>query len=614
MRIHHYGLATENMEEMTKEDIENFSFSKVVSVVYSLEGEKRNWIPLRIAFLRNITIDPIVPYLKFLCFQERFKADIYMGDYDNVMQDILNTKSLLYEHQPEVVVLALKLENLSQNFTQCFASLHSDEIKKESDRILNYVEQAIKEIRKNSKALILLHNFGIPVYPSFGILDYQDRSKQVNTLREMNIRLLDVVSKYENTFIVDIDLLKAAIGYNQFIDNRYWHIGKAPYTRKALEKIAQEYMKFIKALKGKNKKCLVLDCDNTLWGGIVGEDGIDNIKIGKTYPGSAYWEFQQAILNLYNRGVILAICSKNNERDVLEVLEKHPDMVLRRKHFACMRINWNNKVTNLKEISQELNIGLDSLVLIDDSEFEANMVKNYLSEVKVITLAKDPTTYRDLLNSCGLFDTLTFSGEDRMRGQMYKTEAQRKRLRAQVTNLEDYYRYLEMEVIIGRADSFSISRIAQLTQKTNQYNLTTNRYSELDIKEFAASPDHDVLYLRLKDRFGDSGIIGVAILEHLDTQSTVDTFLLSCRVIGRGLEDVFLKECVELSRKRAQKLLKGIYIRTKKNSQVSDFYQKRRFKIETQTDSRVEYIFALNNPFPDFPAYFKSINIKTNRS
>ena len=598
---------------MIKENIEDISFGKIVSIVDSLEDEKRNWIPLKIAFLRNITIDPIFPYLKFLCFQESFKAYIYMGEYDNAMQDILSTKSPLYKHQPEVIVLVLKLENLLPQLTQCFAILRADEVERESNRILDYMEQAIKAITTNSKSLILLHNFEIHVYPSFGILDYQYHSKQVNTLRGMNMRLLDMVNKYENTFIVDIDLLQATIGYNGFIDNRYWHIGKAPYTREALKTIAQEYIKFIKALKGKNKKCLVLDCDDTLWGGIVGEDGMENIKIGRDYPGSAYWEFQQAVLNLYNRGIILAICSKNNERDVLEVLEKHPDMALRKKHFACMRINWKDKVANLKEISQELNIGLDSLVLIDDSEFEASMVKNYLPEVEVITLPKDPTIYRDLLNSCGLFDTLTFSEEDRMRGQMYKAEAQRQRLQFQVTDLEDYYRYLKMEIIIGRADSFSIPRIAQLTQKTNQYNLTTTRYSEAHIKEFASSLDHNVLYLRLKDRFGDSGIVGVVILEHSGVQSTVDTFLLSCRVIGRGLEDVFLKECLEVSRKRGQKLLKGIYIRTKKNSQVSDFYQKRGFKAEIQTDSRSEYIFALNNAFPDFPTHFKSVDSETNR-
>lgn len=597
-----------------KNDIDNLEFSEIVASVDSLEREGRKWVPFRIAFLRNITIDPIIPYFKFLCFQEGLKAYIHMGDYDNVMQDILNPESPLYKHQSEVIVLALRIENLAENFTGCFASLTPGEIKEESGRILNYIEHAIQEMRKNSKAQILLHNFETSVYPSFGILDYQERFKQVNTLREINLKLLDVVNKYENSFVVDIDLLRSIVGYNQFIDNRYLYIGQAPYTRKALKKIAQEYIKFVRALKGKNKKCLVLDCDNTLWGGIVGEDGKDNIKIGKIYPGSAYWEFQRSILNLYNRGIILAICSKNNEQDVLEVLDKHPDMVLRERHFACMKINWKDKVANLREIAQELNIGLDSLVLVDDSEFEANLVKNYLPEVEVIILPTDPATYRDLLNSCGLFDTLTFSEEDRMRSQMYKAEIGRKRFRAQVTNLKDYYRSLEMEVIIGRADSFSIPRIAQLTQRTNQFNLTTKRYAESAIKKLATLPDHDVLYLRMKDRFGDSGIVGVAILEHLNIQSKVDTFLLSCRVIGRGLEDVLLKECMELSGKKGQKTLKGIYIRTKKNDQVSDFYQKRKFKVENQTDSRVESIFTLNNPFPDFPSYFKSIDVNINRS
>src|SRR5208283_1351889 len=247
--------------------------------------------------------------------------------------------------------------------------------------VANYITSVLNEIRKNTNAMILLNNFEIPVFTSLGICDYQDRNGQVNILRKLNDNLLDIIKNYSGSYIVDMDLLKSTIGYLHFNDNRYWHIGKAPLTVEASKLIAKEYMKFIRALKGTGKKCLVLDCDNTLWGGIIGEDGMHKIEIGNTYPGSAYREFQQAILNLYNRGVMLSICSKNNERDVLDVIESHPDMVLRREHFVSINVNWNDKVKNLMEIATELNIGLASLVFIDDSDFEIECIRKMLPEI-----------------------------------------------------------------------------------------------------------------------------------------------------------------------------------------------------------------------------------------
>jgi len=591
-------------------NIEEFKFSEIAKLVGSLDDKEGDWIPLKIAFLRNITIDPIIPYIKFLCFKENIKADIYMGEYDNVIQDVMNAerRSTLYKFNPDIIIICLKLETLAGILVENFSDLSTKEINNEAIRIINYIDNILQKIRKNSNITILLHNFEVPVYPSFGVLDYQDHSKQVNTIRKINFDLLDIVSKYTSTYIVDIDMLKSTIGYLNFIDNRYWNIAKAPYTREAFKIIAKEYIKFIRILKGKNKKCLVLDCDNALWGGIIGEDGINKIKIGKTHPGSAYLEFQQAILNLYNRGILLAICSKNNVQDVLEVLEEHPDMILRKKHFVSMRINWNDKVSNLRGIAKELNIGLDSIVLIDDSEFEINLVKKLLPEVEAVQLPKDPSSYRDLLNSSGLFDTLTFSEEDWMRNEMYRAEISRREAELQVTTLDDYYKYLEMVVTIKNADEFSIPRISQLTQKTNQFNLTTKRYAESEIKKLAESKDTDVRYLHLKDRFGDSGIVGVVILKEQGKEAFIDTFLLSCRVIGRGIEEAFLKDCVNIAKKRGCESIIGIYIPTKKNGQVEDFYKNHSFSHIEKNSNGAKYSFLLKKIYPDFSDYFKSVN------
>ena len=503
------------------------------------------------------------------------------------------------------------METLAEKLAASFCDMTLEDINEESNKVIGFVDKVLSEIRRNTEAVILLHSFETPVYPSFGILDYQDRFKQVNTFRRINSDLLDVIAKYDSTYVVDIDLLKSTIGYRSFTDNRYWHIGRSPYTREAYKIIAQEYMKFIRALKGKNRKCLVVDCDNTLWGGIVGEDGINKINIGKTYPGSAYREFQQAILNLHNRGIMLAICSKNNDTDVMEVLANHPDMILRKEHFVSMKINWNDKVTNLKEIASELNIGSDSLVLIDDSDFEINMVRKMLPEVTAIKLPNDPSLNRDLLNSSGLFDTLTFSEEDQRRTEMYKAEIGRRKAKRefQAATLEDYYKYLEMEVSIQSVDEFTIPRISQLTQRTNQFNLTTKRYSQSEIRQLSESNDSNVRYLSLKDRFGDSGIVGVTVLKYLGKESLIDTFLLSCRIIGRGVEDILLKDCVDMAVRRACDRIVGLYIPTKKNGQVEQFYANHGFSCIENNSSRAKYSFSLKESFRDLPLYFKSIQI-----
>jgi FkbH-like protein len=455
--------------------------------------------------------------------------------------------------------------------------------------------------------MILIHNFEVPIHPCYGVYDYQKRFNQVNTIRNINLQLVELVNSYDNCFIVDLDLMQSYVGYRDFIDTRYWHIGKAPYSREALMLIAKEYMKFARASLGRNRKCLVIDCDNTLWGGIIGEDGIDGIKLGRTYPGSAYLEFQQSILDLYNRGVILAISSKNNKDDVLEVLNNHPDMALNEEHFAIIKADWNDKVSNIKEIAEDLNIGLDSMVFVDDSDFETNMVNEYLPEVKVVTLPKDPTVYRDTLNSYGLFDSLVVSEEDGKRGKMYKTELGRKRLKSESINLESYFASLEMEIVIGNPDSFLIPRVAQLTQRTNQFNLTTKRYLEADVESFVKSDNHEVKYLKLKDRFGDMGLVGVAILEYKDYTALIDSFLMSCRIIGRCVEDVLLRYCIECALEKGMQKIYGYYLKTKKNSQVSDFYQKRGFEVEYLGDNEKRCFFSLNNSLMDTPNYFKAI-------
>ena len=565
---------------------------------------------LNISILRNVMVESLLPYLKFLAYDMGFAAEIRMGDYDNIVQESLGIKEGILRKETDCVLVFMRLENLSWDLARNFSALTAEQVQNEVRRIQETITNILTGIRKQTDGMILWHGFENPLYPGLGIWDSQIPAGQAGVIPALNDFLRTALRSVPNAYYVDLNLCLARVGGKAFYDERYWHIGRAPYSREALCEIASEDFKFIRSLKGKSKKCLVLDCDNVLWGGIIGEDGLSGIKLGKTYPGSPYYEFQQEVVNLYNRGILIALCSKNNAEDVWEVFRTHPAMVLTEKHIAAAEINWEDKATNLKKIAANLNIGLDSLVFVDDSEFEVNLVRGAIPEMTVLHFPKDKTVeYRNMLASCGLFDTLTVSAEDRERGIMYQAEAQRKQLQSQALDLETYLKSLEMVIEVKFADDFTLPRIAQLTQKTNQFNLTTRRYSEADIKKFMETQDVDVLSLRVMDKFGDSGLVGVCVLKYADQRAVFDTFLLSCRVLGRGVEDVFVIQALKLAKQRGCEVAHGEFYPTTKNAQVKDFFPKQGFEPLSPSPKETEghYRFLMNQPIREEPAYFKEI-------
>jgi FkbH-like protein len=576
---------SKNMEKLTFSQLQKTLESKDLSALAQLN----------IAILRNVTIEPIETYLRYFAYEAGFNANVSFGKYDNIFQETVAGQGEIISDELDYILIFAQLETLSSSLVCDFTSLSKDDIESEKSHIKDYVSSVLNGIRKQTNAVILWHSFELPQYPALGILDSQMTDGQSEVVIELNRITRDLLKETGNAYLVDMNQSIARLGINDFYDKRYWHIAKSPYSRLALAEIAREDFKFIHALKGKNKKCIVLDCDNTLWGGIIGEDGLTEIKLGTTYPGSVYCEFQKEVLNLYNRGVLVAICSKNNQEDVWEVFQNHPDMVLKEEHIATAQINWQDKASNLRCIAQDLNIGLDSLVFVDDSDFEINLVQQILPEVTVIHLPKEKAVdYKDMLASCGLFDTLIFSAEDKKRGAMYKAETERKKLIAEATDLESYYESLEMVATINLADDFSQPRISQLTQKTNQFNLTTRRYSKTDINEFAESQNSDVLYLKLKDRFGDMGIVGVCILVYENNTAIFDTFLLSCRALGRQVEDVFLENCLQLCQIKGVEFAVGQYFPTSKNIQVKEFFQKRNFNVMENNEAKCITHFDLS--------------------
>jgi FkbH-like protein len=576
---------------------------------HALNAERLSDLPgLDIAVLHNIVVEPIEPYLRYFAYAMGYNARCRFGAYDNVFQEATAGKSELLNERTDCVLVFTRLETLSWDLARNFASLDADRIRGEKERIRDFIVATLRGIRAQTPAMIIWCSFEQPIDPALGILDFQQETGQSATVAELNRYLREALQTHKSAYVLDINSCIARLGAHAFHDRRYWHIGKAPYTREGLEQIGSEAFKFIRALKGKNRKCLVLDCDNVLWGGIVGEDGLSGIRLATTYPGSAYYEFQQEVLNLHKRGVVLALCSRNNENDVWQVFEEHPDMLLRKEHIAAAEINWNDKVTNLQSIAATLNLGLDSLVFVDDSEFEAGQVREMLPQVEVVQLPSDRAVEsRDILAAGGWFDTLALSQEDRHRGAMYRAEAARRESLPQGNDLTAYYESLEMVLAVALVDAFSVPRVAQLTQKTNQFNLTTHRYSEAQIQEFADSDDIDVIHLHAQDRFGAFGLTGVCILKYVGKRALIDTFLLSCRVLGRGIEDAFLVQCLHRATHRGCDVAVGMFRPTGKNQQVEDFYPKRAFRQVRAEGDVLHFELGLTDFAAREPTHFKSV-------
>jgi FkbH-like protein len=378
--------------------------------------------------------------------------------------------------------------------------------------------------------------------------------------------------------VLDYERLCAHAGYRSWQDDKTWYLGRAPLSTQALSALARVQTAFIQASLGRQRKCLVLDLDNTLWGGVVGEDGVEGIRLGHTYPGNAFRHFQGVVLQLQRRGVLLALNSKNNQADVEEVLRSHPDMILREGHFASARINWRAKPENMVEIANDLGIGLDSLVFFDDSPAERALMRQALPEVLTLEVPSDPLKYAEVLLESRAFDRLSFTREDRRRGEMYREQAARRELKQAATSPQDFLRRLKMEVSIRPVDQFAFPRVLDLIHKTNQFNLTTRRHSAGRLAEMIADPTCGAFYLRVADRFGDNGIVGAAILQLRNGAAYIDTFLLSCRVIGRTVETAFLSFLTNLAKARGATTLEGEFIPTAKNAPAAEFFARHGFK------------------------------------
>ena len=557
----------------------------------------RDHLPLttcHLAILRSFTVEPVVPLLRAAAFANGIDLTIQVGDFNTYVQEILDENSPLYRFKPDVVILAAQTRDIAPELWEDFADLSAAEIQVAVERIVDGFQNWVQSLRSRSQAHLIVHGFEVPPFPNQGIFDDQSGNSQVEAIQQINRELRRLASGYSGVHVLDYDALIGRHGRLGWYDQRKWLVMRMPIAAEHLVHLANEWLRFIHPLSGRTSKALVTDLDNTLWGGVIGEDGMEGIKVGSEYPGAAYRSLQRVMLDLYQRGTILAICSKNNLPDAMEVIEKHPGMLLRPQHFAVLRINWNDKVHNLREIADELNIGTDALAFLDDNPVERERVRTEMPEVNVIELPDDPMRYAQTLREIPAFERLVLSAEDRERGRYYVEQRQRGELERNAASLEDFYRSLDQEAEIGPVTQETLPRIAQLTQKTNQFNLTTRRNTEQQISEMANRREWGIYSLRVKDRFGDNGLVGVAILHFVDQACEIDSFLLSCRVIGRTVETAFLSFVVEEAQARGAQRLEGWFLPTKKNSPAKDFYPAHGFTLLEQEDKGCLWSLDLN--------------------
>ena len=572
------------------------AYAQAAREVRSLRGKL---IPVRAALLASFTIDSLVPYLEVEAARSGFSLDTYVAPFNSIQQELLDPDSGCASHQADVVFILQMLEDICPPLAEDYLGLDSARRTQHIKSLLSEISESITAFRTRSQANIVIGNFVRSLWAPLGILEPMVPDSQTEVINQLNTRLINELRSAAGVYIFDFDKICADIGYRNWRDDKMWLLGRAPLSAAILPALAQAQATYLSASMRGPRKCLVLDLDNTLWGGVVGEDGVAGIKLGQNFPGNAYRQFQIAVLELHRRGILLAINSKNNPADVDEVFRSHPDMVLEKHHFASIRTNWEEKSKNMVEIARELNIGIDSLVFFDDSPVERSLVKQALPDVLTLEVPSDPAKFTNTLRSCRAFDRLSLTREDRRRGEMYQAEAVRKELQKSAASLEDFLASLQMTAIISLVDDFAFPRVLDLLHKTNQFNLTTRRHSAAQLTAMIEDPNFDVFSLQVTDRFGDSGIVGVAIIQRKNRTAFIDSFLMSCRVIGRTIETAFLAFLVHQAKKHNLNVMVGEYIPTAKNTPAADFFKRHGFVESDSGQWRLE-LSAVSFTWPSY--------------
>lgn len=533
-----------------------------------LKQDNTNLPVVKVALLGDTATQFLATAIKGVGVERGYSINLFEAEYNQVERQVQDPTSDLHAFGAKYTVVFQSTHKLLETYS--LGNLTDEGVKGLMDERLNF----IRTLCETTEEKIIYFNYPEIDDTVFG--QYGNRTELSFTwqIRQLNCELMRLTQEYPNLYICDIAALQNQFGREWMFDSSVYVSTEMVLSLDALPYVGSRVMDIICAIEGKFKKCLILDLDNTVWGGVVGDDGWENIQVGHGLGiGKAYTEFQEWVKKLKNRGIIIAVCSKNDEEKAKEPFEKNPEMVLRLDDIAVFVANWENKADNIRTIQQILNIGFDSMVFLDDNPFERNMVRENVPGVCVPELPEDPGDYLEYLYSLNLFETASYSAGDKDRTKQYQTEAKRVQAAQKFTNEADFLKSLDMVSVVEGFTPFNTPRVAQLSQRSNQFNLRTVRYTDGEIAALGASDKHVCLSFTLEDKFGDNGLICVIIMEKRDAKTLfVDTWFMSCRVLKRGMENFTLNTMVEYAKAHGIERIVGEYVPTLKNGMVKEHY------------------------------------------
>lgn len=541
---------------------------------------------IKIALAGDTATQLLSTAIRGMGVERGYNIDLFEAEYNQVERQFLDLSSELYQFDADFIVIFQSTHKLGEHHSL----LSTDQQATMADDRINFLASVCENPKLAGKKIIYFN------YPEIGDTVFGSYANKVDSsftfqVRKLNYELMHLSQQYQNLFICDLAELQNKFGRDKmFAPNTYANT-EMVLRMEVLPYVASRVMDIVAAVKGQFKKCLILDLDNTVWGGVIGDDGIEGIQLGHGLGiGKMFTEFQMWVKKLKQRGIIICVASKNNEETAKEPFEKHPDMVLKLDDIAVFQANWETKVDNIRTIQQILNIGFDSMVFLDDNPFERNMVRENIPGITVPDLPEYPEDYLEYLYSLNLFETASYSNLDKDRTKQYQVEAQRVSLSKTFTNEADFLKSLNMVSVVSGFTKFNTPRVAQLSQRSNQFNLRTVRYTDADIEALANDPSVIDLSFTLEDKFGDNGLIAVIIMKPLDKETLfVDTWFMSCRVLKRGMENFSLNTMVERAKAAGYKRIIGEYLPTPKNKMVENHYTGLGFtKIEGKETSQFE--------------------------
>jgi len=540
-------------------------------------------IKMKIGVISNATTQLMTSSLEGSALRYGIGLNVIEAEFNQLAQEAFAEKSLFTEHALSMILVAADYRGLP--IRPCPGDL--DEAENNVQECLSFIKKLIESLRKKTDAQVILQNIVPPVELMSGSFEGRLPGTIHWLIQRLNTELDTLVA--DDLFIVDVAALASTVGLSNWNDSTLWNLAKLPFSQAYTPLYADYVCRLLAAKNGKSRRCLILDLDNTLWGGVIGDDGLDGIHIGNGNPtGEAHLQLQQVILSLRDRGIVLAVSSKNEDAIARQPFKKHPDMLLREEHIAVFQANWSDKATNIRTIAKTLSLGLESIVFLDDNPVERMQVRRELPEVAVPELPNDPALYARTLIAAGYFEAIAFSEEDKKRAKFYNDNAKRVEILSKSSDMESYLKALEMEISLTDFDEIGRSRIVQLISKSNQFNLTTKRYTDSEIKKLESNDAYFTRQIRLKDSLGDNGMVSVVICKKNQDNWEIDTWLMSCRVLGRQVEDAVLQDIVKNAEAAGMNKLKGCYSPTAKNIIVKDHYKKLGFK-KTNEIKNVEF-------------------------